>query len=390
MNKRILIVDDNETNVAALQELLEDEYEVRAAYSGEEGLEAFREFGPDLILLDIMMPGIDGYETCKRIKSSPEGRLTQVILVSAKSSSEERLAGYAVDADDYVVKPFDQQEMLAKVRVQFRMRRTLLELASAQARLSVHNTKLEELIEQRTEETLETRDAAVFALAKLAESRDPETGEHLERLRGYSQILAEELAAEGPYQDQIDEAFLADLYRSSPLHDIGKVGIPDVILLKPGRLSLEEFEIMQRHTIIGAEALESTAAQSASGGFLEMAARIARYHHERFNGKGYPEGLGGEEIPLEARIVALADVYDALTSVRVYKSAFEPLVARSMIEEEEGHHFDPVVVDAFRRSWQRFLEERARVEAGSAGIDTGAAGDASTPRELAAAGASAK
>ncbi len=370
MRKRILIVDDNETNIAVLHELLEDEYEIAAANSGEEGLETLEDFAPDLVLLDIMMPGIDGYETCRRIKATPAGNLTQVMLVSAKSSTEERLAGYAVDADDYVVKPFDPEEMLAKVRVQFRMRDTLLELASTRAKLTAHNAALEQLVRERTAETVQTRDAAVFALAKLAESRDPETGEHLERLREYAQLLAQTLADEGQYQELIDESFLSNLYRSSPLHDIGKVGIPDVILLKPGRLSPAEFKIMQRHTVIGAEALESTARQSSSGGFLDMGARIARCHHERFDGSGYPAGLSGDEIPLEARIVALADVYDALTSVRVYKAAFEPLVARSMIEQEEERHFDPVVVEAFRRSWEGFLAVRERIDGSDAVVPT--------------------
>ncbi len=207
-----------------------------------------------------------------------------------------------------------------------------------------------------------TRDVTVFALAKLAESRDPETGEHLERMRAYSQILAEHLAETGPYTEQIDDEFLKNLYRSSPLHDIGKVGIPDAVLLKPGSLSDEEFAIMKRHTTIGAEALESTAQHASSGGFLAMGVEIARYHHERWNGAGYPTGLAGLDIPLAARIVALADVYDALTSVRVYKSAFDPLVARSMIEQEEAKHFDPAVIEAFHASWDAFQDVQKEMD----------------------------
>jgi putative two-component system response regulator len=215
---------------------------------------------------------------------------------------------------------------------------------------------LEQTVADRAQDIVDTRDVAVFALAQLAESRDPETGQHLERIRAYCRILAEQLRKEGPYTSLIDEQFVEDIYRSSPLHDIGKVGIPDAILLKPDRLSEREFAILKRHTVIGAGALERAAAHSGCGGFLRMAADIARYHHERFDGTGYPAGLRGFEIPLAARIVALADVYDALTSVRVYKSAYDPEVAQLMIEQQSGKHFDPAVVEAFQARAGEFME----------------------------------
>lgn len=360
MQKRILIVDDDKLNRMLLHKILKNEYELAEACSGEEGLSRIKEFGPDLVLLDIMMPGIDGYEVCRQIKSTPHGQLTLVALVSGRASAKERLDGYKVGADDYIVKPFDHDELAARVNILFRLRGALLDLARANSEIQVYNASLERLVKERTAEVVETRDVTVFALAKLAESRDPETGEHLERMRCYSQILAEELAERGPYTDQINAKFLADLHMSSPLHDIGKVGIPDAILLKPGRLSASEFEIMQRHTVIGADALHEAVGHAKSGGFLNMAAEIAEAHHERFNGSGYPNGLSGTDIPLSARIVALADVYDALTSVRVYKSAFEPEVAKSMIEDDSGKHFDPVVVDAFRERFEDFLEVRNR------------------------------
>ena len=210
-------------------------------------------------------------------------------------------------------------------------------------------------LESTQRQLLATRDVSVIALAKLAESRDPETGEHLERMRTYSQLLAEHLSRQGPYVDQIDESFLADLFRSSPLHDIGKVAIPDAILLKPGRLTPEEFKTMQAHAAIGAETLESALRHSGDGSFLRMAAGIARWHHERFDGSGYPDGLSGQNIPLAARIVALADVYDALTSVRVYKAAYDPRQARDMIIAASGTQFDPAIVDAFRACYPDFL-----------------------------------
>jgi putative two-component system response regulator len=219
-----------------------------------------------------------------------------------------------------------------------------------------------EALAARADEIAATRDVAVFALAKLAESRDPETGEHLERLRGYSQILAEQLQQEGPYRELIDEHFLEDLYRSSPLHDIGKVGIPDAILRKPGKLTPEEFELMKQHTTIGADALEQAMHLTGCGGFLAMAVDIARFHHERFDGTGYPARLKGHDIPLPARIVALADVYDALTSVRIYKDAYSAETARQMILEQDGQHFDPVVVEAFRARFVDFLSVRDTID----------------------------
>lgn len=217
-------------------------------------------------------------------------------------------------------------------------------------------SELASMLQQRTIEAIATRDVTVLTLAKLAESRDPETGEHLERMRAYAQILAEYLSQEGPYQDQIDKQFLEDLYRASPLHDIGKVAIPDEILLKPGPLTDAQFEVMKQHAAIGAKALEDVVGVSAYASFLDMAAKIARHHHERFDGTGYPDGLAGQEIPLAARIVALADVFDALTSVRIYKDAVDPDVTRILIEEQEGRQFDPAVVEAFRDCYDRFLE----------------------------------
>ena len=362
MKKKVLIVDDHETNVAILQELLEEQYELTTARSGEESLEKIQNFDPDVVLLDIMMPSMDGYETCKQIKSNPKNDLTQIILVSARASVESRLKGYKVGADDYIVKPFDNDELLAKIKVHIRLREAMMNLASMHAQLAVQNAKLENLVRQRMAEIIETRDLTVFALAKLAESRDPETGEHLERIQKYSHILAQRLARKSPYSNEIDNLFMENLYRSSPLHDIGKVGIPDVILLKPGRLSASEFEILKQHTVIGGEALKTAVRHGSSGGFLEMGADIARSHHERFDGSGYPDGLSGRDIPLAARIAALADVYDALTSVRVYKSALEPEVARSMIESEAGRHFDTVIVEAFCDGWKDFLSVRALID----------------------------
>lgn len=355
MDQRILIVDDCEVNVEILQELLQDEYELAFAYSGEECLEKFRAFQPDLVLLDIMMPGLDGYETCRRIKASCARKHVQVILVSGKAMTQERLRGYEVGADDYMVKPFDHEEMLAKVRIHFRLRDALAELWSAHAKIERFNTELEYLVQQRAGEAVATRDVAIFALARLAESRDPQTGEHLERIRSYCMILARQLGEQGPHADRIDAQFIEDLYHSCPLHDVGKVSIPDAILLKPGRLTKDEFEIMKQHSALGADALQRATGRGNCAGFLSMAIDIARHHHERFDGLGYPDGLAGEEIPLAARIVAPADTFDALTSDRVYKAAQDPIVAKRTIEQSAGTCFDPGVVEALLARYDDFL-----------------------------------
>lgn len=360
---RILIVDDSEINREILRTLLAGSFELEEAADGEECLAKLPRFAPDVVLLDVMMPGLSGYDVCRRIKTSPVGEFTQVMLVSGKASAAERLEGFEAGADDYVVKPFNHDEFLARIHVQFRLRNALARLWESDARLREFNSELERLVDQRTREVVAMRDLTIFALAKLAECRDPETGAHLERMRCYSQILADQLRQQGPYTHLVDEEFVEDIYRSSPLHDIGKVGIPDAILLKPGRLTAEEFEMMKRHAVIGAETLEEAARQSGGcGKFLKMAIEIARHHHERFDGSGYPDGLAGQQIPLSARIVSLADVYDALTSRRVYKEAFASDTTTGIIEAGAGTQFDPAVVEAFRAREDDFRAVRDQVE----------------------------
>ncbi len=344
---RILIVDDNATNVDILRRILRKEYELETAADGEECLAKIPAFKPQLVLLDIMMPGINGYEACRRIKSGDLGEFVQVILVSGKGSTAERLQGYAAHADDYVVKPFDHDEMLSKVRVHLRLAGAQRQLAAAKEKLEIYADDLERLVAKRTQQWAATQDMTVFALAQLTDSRDPETGGHICRIRYYSQTLAEQLQRSGPYQATIDERFLKDLYRGSPLHDIGKVAVPDAILQKPGKLTAEEFAQIKQHVRVGGDTLENARNYVGPGTFMDMAADIARYHHERYDGSGYCAGLRGQEIPLAARIVALADVYDALTSPRIYKPAYEPEYAREIVLGDSGAQFDPAIVDAF-------------------------------------------
>jgi putative two-component system response regulator len=331
-------------------------FEVDCAFNGHEGLEkvvnAERQGRPyAMAFVDIRMESDwDGIETIEHLwKVQPQ---LQIVVCTAYSDYSwtdiiERLG--TTERLLILKKPFDNVEV----------RQLAVSLTEKWELLN----RLDELVQERTAQIIETRDVAMFVLASLAESRDPETGEHLERMRSYCHILAEELRNDSCYCEQIDDKFIEDLYRSSPLHDIGKVGIPDCILLKPGSLTDKEFEVMKQHSIIGAEALGRTIRSVTSAGFLEMAADIARHHHERFDGTGYPDGLKGNQIPLSARIVAIADVYDALTSSRVYKPAFRPEIAYVMICQERGRQFDPVIVDAFIARHDDFLQVRKLTEA---------------------------
>ena len=314
---------------------------------------------PAIVLLDIMLPGMDGYETCRRLKSAFSANKVQVIMVSAASSQEEQIRDFDAGADAYMIKPVDANVLRSEVQLHLRHREAIVRLASIESEIQSRRAELQQLIEDRERQIGATQDVAVFAIARMAESRDEDTGEHLNRVRSYSQSLAEELARIDPYRRQINEQFLRDLYRSSPLHDIGKVAISDTILLKPGRLTAREFELVKVHTIHGANILDAAVSHSRSGSFLAMAAAIAKHHHEWFDGTGYPEGLQGAKIPLAARIVAVADVFDALTSKRPYKPAFPPADARRIIHSESGSHFDPAVVKAFEACFVRFLEIHA-------------------------------
>lgn len=362
MDAPILVVDDNETNVMILEELLGDDYGIVTATDGAEAVEAYKQHKPGVVLMDIMMPNVNGYDATRQIKAMPNSEYVQVILVSAKASADERVKGYECGAEDYVVKPFDPDELFAKVRVYARLFAAQYELAQAKAEVVGDNDRLQSLVEAQAAELVGKRDMLVFALAELADSRDPETGQHLQRMREYCRVLAEHLAEHGPYQDKIDQAYLDAIYLAAPLHDIGKVGIPDTILLKPGRLTDEEFDLMKQHTVIGATALENVARHGEKGQFIEMAIEIARSHHEKFDGKGYPDAIAGQSIPLSARITAVADVFDALTSARVYKEAFTAQVARSMIEKDAGTHFDPAVIEAFLAVFDQLLELKHQID----------------------------
>ena len=323
---QVLIVDDNRMALTILKHaLIQGGYEVETANDGRSALEIVRRGKCRLVITDWEMPEMNGVELCRAIRSEGLASYIYVILLTSHDSTQEKIAGLSAGADDFVSKPFNSAELLARVGTATRVL------------------------------SLETRDVTIFAMAKLAESRDPETGAHLERVRSYSMTLAQHLSGVEKFRSCIDLEYIRLIYLTSPLHDIGKVGIPDSVLLKPGRLSDREFEIMKEHAAIGAQTLDAALQQFPGVKFLEMARDIAASHHERFDGTGYPAKLAGEQIPMCGRIVALADVYDALTSKRVYKDAFGHDIAKSIILKEVGSHFDPDVVDAFIQTEAKFL-----------------------------------
>ncbi|MBE3088449.1 MAG: response regulator, partial [Chloroflexi bacterium] len=350
----ILIVDDTPANLQLLEGMLRQHgYEPRPVPSGRMALQAARIDPPDLILLDINMPGMNGYEVCHRLKTDPQLKDIPVLFISAMDEMPDKVEAFAAGGVDYITKPFQFAEVQARVDVHLKLRRLQLELER-------HNSHLQELVAEQVKEISDLQMATIFALAKLSESRDDETGRHLERVQSFCRLLAQQLRENSGPQGEIDEAFIEDIFRASPLHDIGKVGIPDAILLKPGKLTTEEFEVMKGHALIGAQTLEAVQERSPHNAFIKMGIEISRSHHERWDGRGYPDGLAGEEIPLAARVMALADVYDALRSKRIYKSALpHPQCQRILLEESDGH-FDPAVAAAFetleeefRRTWER-------------------------------------
>lgn len=326
---RVLIVDDDEIAIELLRTTLESAgYEVVSASNGEEALELLRSESFRIVVSDWEMPGMSGIELCRQIRERRSSQYVYIILVTSRTGTADVVKGLNAGADDFVAKPFHPAELCVRLKAGTRL------LA------------------------LESRDVTIFVLARLAESRDPETGAHLERIRAYCRITAEYLSTQPKYREILNGDYVQLIYRTSPLHDIGKVGIPDSVLLKPGRLTDREFEIMKMHTVIGAETLDAAAQLQPEAKFLQMARDIALTHHEQWDGSGYPRGLKGEEIPLCGRIVALADVYDALTVKRVYKAAFSHEVARSIILDGRGSHFDPDIVDAFEAIEDSFISVR--------------------------------
>lgn len=350
--RTVLVVDDTPDNLSLMSSLLKDSYRVKVANAGERALAIARsEPQPDLVLLDVMMPVMDGYEVCRRLKADPVCRDIPVVFLTARTDQVDEQLGLELGAVDYITKPISPPIVIARVR-------NHLQLKQASDALRNQNAVLEEEVERRTRDVRAIRDAAIVAMASLAETRDNETGNHIRRTQHYVRALAEALSSTPKFQDILEADTVDLLYRSAALHDIGKVGIPDSILLKPGRLTEEEFATMKSHTVLGYEAIKAAerGLDNTDITFLRFAREIALTHHERWDGKGYPHGLQGEAIPLSGRIMTVADVYDALISARVYKPAYPHEVAVSEIEAGRGNQFDPDVVDAFLTVADRLQE----------------------------------
>ncbi|WP_045222216.1 HD-GYP domain-containing protein [Desulfonatronum thioautotrophicum] len=315
---KVLIVDDEKLSRKTLGFFLEKlGHEVLLAENGKQGFQLWQELSPRIVLTDWNMPVMDGAELCRRIRAAEGDDYTYLIMITARTDSNDLVAGFEAGVDDYLTKPVRKDELAVRLKAGERIF------------------------------SLQDKDMVIFALAKLAETRDSETGFHLERIQGYSRLLAE--ALDRDVFPEVNRQFIETIHATSPLHDVGKVGIPDRILLKPDRLNDEEFAIIKTHTTIGFETLQSAIQKNPKAVYLRMSAEIARSHHERWDGSGYPDGLQGEAIPLAARILAVADVYDALISKRVYKEAFTHEATRSLILEGRGSHFDPRIVDTFLR-----------------------------------------
>nr|WP_320190685.1 two-component system response regulator [uncultured Desulfobacter sp.] len=344
----ILVVDDTPENIDVLTGILKDEYRIKVALNGERALKVASDNNPpDLILLDIMMPGMDGYEVCRRLKGRADTCKIPVIFVTTKDDVTDEFKGFEAGCVDYITKPVSPPLVKARVKTHLA--------------LYDQNRTLEEKVRQRTRELVHTQDVTILGLAVLAEYRDNETGGHIMRTQHYVRILAEHLSVQPGFKEFLSDHMIELLFKSTPLHDIGKVGVPDDILLKNGPLTDKEFEVIKQHPIYGGDALskaEQASGKSNSTTFLQVGKEVAYTHHEKWDGSGYPYGLKGNLIPLSGRLMALADIYDALISKRVYKPPFSHKKAVKIITEGDGRvipgHFDPDILRVFSNHHDEF------------------------------------
>ena len=344
----ILIVDDNPENLHLLANaLLSDGYLVRAALNGEMAITMAINEPPDLIIMDINMPDMDGYQACDRLKAEPTLKSVPIIFLSAMQDTDAKVLAFNHGGVDYATKPFIFEELLARVS-------THIELHQLQQDLELRNESLNQTILAQQQEISAAQLSTIVALAKLAESRDDDTGLHIDRVGSFSRRLAQAAQNHSNRNAELNDHYVEMIYHASALHDIGKVGIADAILQKPGKLNSDEFDIMKTHPTIGFLTLESIVKSYPNNQMVGMGSDIAKSHHEKWNGSGYPEGLSGEAIPLSARIVAIADVYDALRSKRPYKTPFSHQQAVDIILEGRGVHFDPELIRLFENIHHEF------------------------------------
>lgn len=335
----VLVVDDTPANLNLLTQLLGKDYQVLVAVSGAKALELAWRRPPDIVLLDVMMPGMDGWEVCRQLKADARTREVPVIFLTALDSAADETRGFALGAADFVSKPFTPATLRARLKSQ-------LELKAWRDALRDRNRWLQDELDERLEEVERLRDTTLFVMVSLAEFRDATTGNHIRRTQEYMRVLVDWLHDNGHLAPEFDAAEREAMIRAAPLHDIGKIAIPDAVLLKPGPLTAEEWEVMKTHTHHGAELLQRAVDRlgTRAGPLLRHGIAIAGCHHEKWDGSGYPAGLAGEAIPLSARLMAVADVYDALLSRRPYKEPFTHEQALAWMEEGAGHHFDPLLV----------------------------------------------
>lgn len=347
--KTILVVDDTPDNLALIFALLNPYYKVKVANSGEKALQLIAQGErPDLILLDIMMPGMDGYQVLAHIKNLKDAELLPVIFLTAMNSNDDEEKGLQLGAVDYITKPISPPLLLARIK-------THLQLKTQSDWLRNQNAYLDNEVKARTAEVMAIQDVTILAMASLAETRDNETGNHIRRTQNYVKALSLQLRSHPRFSSYLTDQQIEVLYKSAPLHDIGKVGIPDRILLKPGKFTPDEFEIMKTHAVLGYNAIAHAEQQLCTPvDFLSCAKEIALSHQEKWDGSGYPYGLKGDDIPISARLMAVADVYDALISRRVYKEGMPHEKAVAIIQEGRGTHFDPDIADAFLSIHQDF------------------------------------
>lgn len=348
----ILAVDDTPDNLSLISDLLKDDYHVRVANGGERAIKIVQSDNPpDLILLDIMMPNLDGYKVCEILKADKRTSHIPIIFLTAKTEIEDETKGFEIGAVDYITKPISPPILFARIK-------THLSLKIMQDFLRDQNAFLELEVKKRTEEIIAIQDVTIHAMASMAETRDNETGNHIRRTQYYVKILAEKLRLHPRFESFLNnDKTIEMLFKSAPLHDIGKVGIPDAILLKPGRLTVEEFDVMKTHTTLGREAIiQAEKNLGITVPFLQFAKEIAYSHQEKWDGSGYPEGLSGDDIPISARLMAVADVYDALVSRRVYKEPIPHDKALEIMLEGKGRHFDPDMTDAFLECQDEFRQ----------------------------------
>ncbi len=357
--RTILVVDDTPENLILLGDILQPYYRVRVANSGSRALVlATSKDKPDLILLDVMMPDMDGYQVIEQLRQQNETSDIPVIFITALDDGEDETHGLALGAVDYITKPVNPAIVLARIKGQLELKRT-------RDQMKDQNTWLENEVHRRMQENEQMQDVIFRALANLAETRDNETGNHIQRTQAYIAVLCDELAKSAKYADQLSPSTIAAIVKAAPLHDIGKVGIPDSVLLKPGKLTDDEWIIMRTHATMGADAIRRSISDETPLNiqrFLQVAIDIAGSHHEKWDGSGYPNGLKGESIPLSGRLMALADVFDALISRRVYKQAFSLEEAKAIILQGQATHFDPDLVDAFMLRLQEFQKIAERLQ----------------------------